>query len=118
MIDDNVIRRASGTCQLCQGPMRTIFEWNGLDLCSACCIKQVRVRGYKRLRDIPPPPSSCITLKKAEFYAVKQVMDMGMTVTDSASALGTTRATLYAKLKEYGIEPKRASPKGHDRKAG
>jgi len=97
-------KRPKNQCQLCKGKTYTIFEYALLDLCPACCNQLVRKECEKAIRATPAPPKSRETLKRAEYYAIVDVMRIGMNITDSAAALGITRATMYAKLREHGID--------------
>ena len=59
-----------------------------------------------------------LSIKEAERDAIEAVFVQGLNITDSASALGVTRATLYNKMKEYGIERDGTSTKVDDEQAG
>lgn len=111
-------------CNLCDNEAGVLFEITlkrrvkSLWICHKCysIIWIVKERGIKQL--IKELPFHMPTLAEAERDTIEAVLLQGLNVTDSARALGTTRATLYTKMKEYGIEPEGTGLKGNDRKAG
>lgn len=100
-----VIRRKKPRqiCQLCGTKTFTLMEYNHLELCVPCCNGFIKEDTEKKIR-ASPIPKSYSTLKESEYFTICEVLRRGMNITDSAAALGVTRATLYSKIKEHGIE--------------
>ncbi len=102
-------RKMRSACSACDSKADVLFECKYATgtrswwLCSRCFGIIIRVKEHNTKLKLKEP-RSVITLKQAEKEAIEAVQLHNMTITDSATTLGITRATMYAKLKEHGLE--------------
>ena len=103
-------------CWLCSRGLGIFFEFNLKKkirkLCAKCAGLIIKVEQAEIKRTMKKP-LKMLTFEEMEKDAMEAALIQGLNITDSAKALGITRATMYAKMEKYGITD-RASTTGND----
>ena len=107
-------------CWLCKIPAEItfgyVYKYLERKICDKCYTLLFKVEQAESLRAVVHSIENPVflTLKEIERDAIEAALMQGLNITDSAKALGITRATMYAKMREYDITRDGSSVPGDD----